>query len=110
MTEKPSQNEDEYFARENAELLRRQRDRMEATRAEEERKSHYMKCPKDGHNLFTTVYQHVSIDRCEHCGGVWLDPGELDALARSPDQPNLLGRVVSDVMSTLRRNRSEPGA
>ena len=57
MTEKPSQNEDEYFARENAELLRRQRERMEASRAEEERKSHYMKCPKDGHDLFTTVYQ-----------------------------------------------------
>ncbi|HEU4827614.1 MAG TPA: zf-TFIIB domain-containing protein [Gemmatimonadales bacterium] len=110
MTEKPSQNEDEYFARENAELLRRQRERMEATRAADERKSHYMKCPKDGHNLFTTVYHDVSIDRCEHCGGVWLDPGELDALARSADQPNLLGRVVNDVMATLRRNRSEPGA
>ncbi|HEX6090795.1 MAG TPA: zf-TFIIB domain-containing protein [Gemmatimonadales bacterium] len=110
MTEKPSQNEDEYFARENAELLRRQRERMDAARAEEERKSHYMKCPKDGHNLFTTVYHDVSIDRCERCGGVWLDPGELDALARNPDQPGVLGRVVSDVMSTLRRNRSEPGA
>jgi hypothetical protein len=110
MTEKPSQNEDEYFARENAELLRTQRERMERERADAERKSHYMKCPKDGHDLFTTEYHTVSIDRCEYCGGVWLDPGELDALARNPDQPGLLGRVVSDVMATLRRNRGEPGA
>ena len=110
MTEKPSQNEDEYFARENAELLRRQRERMDAARAEEERKSHYMKCPKDGHNLFTTVYHDVSIDRCERCGGVWLDPGEHVELARKTDHPGGQGRGGSDVMSTLRRNRSEPGA
>ena len=22
----------------------------------------------------------VTVDRCEHCGGVWLDPGELEAI------------------------------
>ena len=37
--DKPSRNEDEYFAREDAELLRKQRDRAHAASAEAERKT-----------------------------------------------------------------------
>jgi hypothetical protein len=40
-----------------------------------------MRCPKCGRKLGETVYQHVCIDRCTGCGGVGLDPGELEALA-----------------------------
>jgi Zn-finger nucleic acid-binding protein len=40
-----------------------------------------MRGPKCGRKLEETVYQHVRIDRCTGCGGVWLDPGELEALA-----------------------------
>ena len=50
-SEKPSRNEDEYFAREDAELLRKQRERAHAAAVEAERKTHYMKCPKDGYDL-----------------------------------------------------------
>ena len=50
-TDKPSRNEDEYFAQQNAELLRKQREKLEAAALETERKSHYMKCPKDGYDL-----------------------------------------------------------
>ena len=50
-TDKPSRNEDEYFVKQDAELMQPQRAEAEAAAREAERKSHYMKCPKDGHDL-----------------------------------------------------------
>jgi Zn-finger nucleic acid-binding protein len=102
--EKPSRNEDEYFAREDAELLRKQRERAQAAAAEAERKSHYLKCPKDGYDLATSEYHGVQIETCPHCGGMWLDAGELEAVAHD-DHPNVLGRVLSDALATFRGSR-----
>ena len=101
-TEKPSRNEDEYFAREDAELLRKQRERAHASAVEVERKSHFMKCPKDGYDLTTREYHGVQIETCPHCGGMWLDAGELDAVAHE-EHPTVLGRVLSDAFSAFRR-------
>jgi Zn-finger nucleic acid-binding protein len=100
-TEKPSRNEDEYFAQQNAELLRKQRSLDEAAALESERKSHYMKCPKDGYDLGSSKYHGVQIETCPHCGGVWLDAGELDVIAHE-DRPALLTRVLSDAFQSLR--------
>jgi uncharacterized protein len=102
-TDKPSRNEDEYFAREDADLLRRQRSHDQAASAEAERKSHYLKCPKDGHDLTTGTYHGVQIETCSHCGGMWLDAGELEAVAHE-DHSNVLTRVLSDALSTFRRS------
>jgi len=110
--DKPSRNEDEYFAREDAELLRRQRERTMAASLEAERKSHYMKCPKDGYDLASTEYHGVQVETCPHCGGMWLDAGELEAVAHE-DHPSLLGRVLTDALVAFRRqpkeNRPTPG-
>jgi Zn-finger nucleic acid-binding protein len=100
--DKPSRNEDEYFAREDAELLRRQRERANAASLDAERKSHYMKCPKDGYDLASSEYHGVQIEMCPHCGGMWLDAGELQAVAHE-DHPSLLGRVLTDALSAFRR-------
>jgi uncharacterized protein len=101
-TDKPSRNEDEYFAREDADLLRRQRSHDQAASAEAERKSHYLKCPKDGHDLTTGTYHGVQIETCSHCGGMWLDAGELEAVAHE-DRPSVFTRVLSDALSTFLR-------
>jgi Zn-finger nucleic acid-binding protein len=101
--EKPSRNEDEYFAREDAELLRKQRERAQAAAAEAERKSHYLKCPKDGYDLASSEYHGVQIETCPHCGGMWLDAGELKAVAHD-EHSNVLTRVLSDALSTFRRS------
>lgn len=101
--EKPSRNEDEYFAREDAELLRQQRERAAAASLEAERKIHYMKCPKDGYGLVSSEYHGVAIETCPHCGGMWLDAGELEAVAKE-DHPNVITRVLSDALSTFRRS------
>ena len=100
-TEKPSRNEGGYFAQQNADLLRKQRSLEEAAAQESERKTHYMKCPKDGYDLTSTVFHGVQIETCPHCGGVWLDAGELDQIAHE-ERPALLTRVLSDAFQSLR--------
>jgi Zn-finger nucleic acid-binding protein len=100
-SDKPSRNEDEYFAREEAELIRRQRERAQKAATEAERKTHYMKCPKDGYDLVSSEYHGVQIETCPHCGGMWLDAGELEAVSHE-NHPGLLTRVLSDALSTFR--------
>jgi Zn-finger nucleic acid-binding protein len=102
-SDKPSRNEDEYFAREDAELMRKQRERAHSAAVEAERKTHYMKCPKDGYDLTSSEYHGVQIETCPHCGGMWLDAGELDAVAHE-DHPTVLGRVLSDAFAAFRRS------
>ena len=79
--EKPSRNEEEYFARRNAELIKEQRAKLDQSRLSQERASHYMKCPKCGSDLAEREFHHVRIDECRECGGMWLDKGEVEMLA-----------------------------
>ena len=105
MTEKPSRNEDEYFVLQEAEILRQQRARLRDMEAEAERRTHYMKCPKDGFDLTSQGFHGVTVDTCPHCGGIWLDAGELDVISKHRDHPGLLGRIFGDVMHSLRGER-----
>jgi uncharacterized protein len=100
-TEKPSRNEGGYFALQNAELLRQQHEKFAAAAAEAERKTHYMKCPKDGYDLATSEYHGVQIETCAHCGGMWLDPDDLGAVAHE-DRPALMTRVLSEALEAFR--------
>jgi uncharacterized protein len=79
--EKPSRNEEEYFARRNAELINEQRAKLDETRQKQERASHFMRCPKCGGKLVEREFQHLRIDECPDCGGMWLDKGEMEMLA-----------------------------
>jgi Zn-finger nucleic acid-binding protein len=103
-TDKPSRNEDEYFVKQEAVLLRTQRAHAEAALRDAERKSHYMKCPKDGHDLASSMYHGVQIETCPHCGGMWLDAGEVEAVSHE-ERPGLLTRVLSDAFSSLSHSR-----
>jgi uncharacterized protein len=100
-TEKPSRNEGGYFAQQNAELLRQQHEKFVAAAAEAERKTHYMKCPKDGYDLVTSEYHGVQIETCSHCGGMWLDAGELEVVAHE-HRPALMTRVLSEALEAFR--------
>ena len=103
-TDKPSRNEGGYFAQQNAEILRKQRSLEEAAALETERKTHFMKCPKDGYDLTSTQFHGVQIETCPHCGGVWLDAGELAQVVHE-EHPALLTRVLSDAFQSLRADR-----
>jgi len=96
---KPSQNEDEYFLKLDAELIKEMRARLDRERAEAERKSHFMKCPKCGASLHEADFEHIKIDVCPECGGVWLDSGELDMLRQVKE--HRFGRFILDLMKGL---------
>ena len=102
MSEKPSKNEDEYFARRDAELLRQQRASAQQAAAQAERKSHDMKCPKCGYDLITGDWDGIQIDQCTHCHGIWFDAGEAESLLKSP-QSNVLARVFRAVVKGVSR-------
>ena len=78
--EKPSRNEEEYFARDNAERVKALRQQLDEMRATAERQSHIMRCPRCGGHLQEKKYHNMSIDVCPDCGGTWLDKGELEIL------------------------------
>lgn len=95
----PKGNEDEYFARQNAELIREMRHRLDAERRDRERHSHFMKCPKCGVDLKEVVHAQVALDVCPSCNGVWFDAGELELMREASKNP--LTHVVTDLLELL---------
>jgi len=69
----PSHDENEWFARRDAEWLREQRAKLDAERAE---RANEMRCPRCHASLGHRPYHGVSLDYCPNCHGVWLDAGE----------------------------------
>ena len=78
---KPSEKEEEYFARQMFETKQKVEQEKQKKLAEAERQKakelHHMKCPKCGMNLVEIDYKSIKVDRCSSCEGVWLDSGEL---------------------------------
>ena len=81
---KPTQTEEEYFARENAERLRKiaaeQKKSLAQDECEKLKQLHDMRCPKCGMELKEIAVRGVQVDRCFSCNGTWLDAGELEKL------------------------------
>lgn len=103
MPDKPSRNEDEYFAKREAEKLEKLRQEGAEKRAAEEkeaqRKLHHMHCPKCGSHLHEEHYHGVKIDRCRSCHGVWLDAGEIETLLDKPESGT--GHFLKDFVGLL---------
>jgi predicted Zn-ribbon and HTH transcriptional regulator len=100
--EKPSRNEEEYFAKREADLIKSRREASERASQEAMRQSHYMKCPKCGADLVTEDHDGVQVDRCPECHGMWLDAGETAGLVKreSGGIVGVLKSVVRGVAST----------
>jgi hypothetical protein len=50
-----------------------------------------MRCPKCGEPLKERSFQKVQIDQCTGCSGIWLDAGELEAVA-GKEESSWLGK------------------
>jgi hypothetical protein len=85
MPDKPSRNEDEYFVKQSAELVKARRVAAERAATDASRRAHFMKCPKCGADLTTEDYHGIQVDRCPDCTGMWLDAGEAEDLLRRED-------------------------
>src|SRR5512134_1986127 len=86
MVRKPTESEEEYFARVEFERKKKAEEEKQKNMAAAEKKRlkdlHYMHCPKCGMELIEVNYKTLKVDRCSSCDGVWLDAGELEAAAK----------------------------
>jgi hypothetical protein len=78
----PSEQEEEYFKRQEFERRKRAMAEREQQASAEERARILAvargRCPKCAAPLVTISYQGVELDKCSECGGLWFDTGELD--------------------------------
>jgi len=83
---KPSEREEEFIARQEfAKKKKIEEEKQRQIRDDEKKKLkevHFMKCPKCGMDLIEIDYRHIKVDKCSSCDGIWLDAGELDAVAK----------------------------
>jgi|SRR5215470_9395896 len=94
---KPSETEDEYFAREEAARLERaslaKARAMEQAERDRLKSLHHMHCPNCGMDLKRIAFKDVTVDRCFNCKGTWLDAGELERLVGK--EPGFLEKVAA---------------
>lgn len=89
MPVKPSEHENEYFAK--LEFERRKQELIEQTGSTRDGALHdetavaSNRCPKCGADLITVPYKGVEIDKCSSCLGFWLDCGELERVLESEE-------------------------
>ncbi len=83
---KPSEQEEEYFARKEFERKKKIEEEKHKKLGEEEKRRlkdlHYMRCPKCGMELIEIDYKGIKIDECSECEGIWLDAGELETVSK----------------------------
>lgn len=95
MPVKPSESEDEYFVRQEAERLRKasaeRQAKIQQEERERERALHFMKCPKCGMQLEEISFGDVHVDKCFSCEGLWLDNGELERIQSK--ESGFMGRL-----------------
>lgn len=107
MVEHDRRREDEWFQRneqqllEAARLAREKREKERATREKEEERArlkelHFMKCPKCGHDMVEENLEGVKVDRCSHCEGIYFDAGELEQvfMKRDEDRKGFFRKLV----------------
>lgn len=84
MPVQPSDQEQEYFAREEMKRRKKEQEALAARMAEDEKQKlrdlHFMKCPKCGMDMQEYEYREIKLDRCSGCGGVFFDQGEMEQL------------------------------
>ena len=97
---KPSQNEDEYFARKDAEWVNERRAALDAERQAKELAEKRPKCPRCQQPLEERAFRNLKLDVCLVGHGVWLDAGELEMILHLPRAEFL--RVVGDVEAASR--------
>ena len=72
--------EEEYFHKKNQEAIEKLREKMKIAKEAKAAGESSMKCPRCSAALTETKFEEVLIDRCDNCGGIWLDSGELAQL------------------------------
>jgi hypothetical protein len=95
MPVKPSEHEEEYFARLEVErrkqALAEQQPPADVEATQQQAAVTQFHCPKCGASLVAMHDKGLEIDKCSRCQGIWLDSGELERML--PEEPGLLGAL-----------------
>ena len=70
--------EDIYFAEQDRKLIERLKGQLQKVETPRSR----LHCPKCPGELETYTFQGFALDRCDSCGGIWMDKGELEGVIR----------------------------
>jgi len=70
--------EDIYFAEQDRQVLEKLRSQLHKV----ETSNAPRHCPKCPGKLEAYTFEGYALDRCQECGGVWLDKGELEAIVK----------------------------
>lgn len=62
-----------------------------------------LSCPKCKSSMARARYGDIDVDRCQSCGGLWLDALEKEKLLRDPRQAR-----AADAAATIPRQQVEP--
>lgn len=89
MPVKPSEAEEEYFARLEFEKKKKLAEEQMKLLSEKEKENlkntHFMHCPKCGMDLVLVKYKDVEVDECPACKGFWMDAGEVEKIITEKD-------------------------
>lgn len=72
--------EDIYFAQRDRELIEKLRAQLK--KVEKQADANELRCPKCRGVLETYTFQEFVLERCQKCGGIWLDNGELEGIIK----------------------------
>ncbi|MBF0491800.1 MAG: zf-TFIIB domain-containing protein [Deltaproteobacteria bacterium] len=89
--------EEQYFAQEEIEKLKKLADdkksKISANEEQKLKQLHWMRCAKCGHELHEMFFHGYTIDKCFHCGGVFLDNTDLKKMIG--EESGLLKAILS---------------
>ena len=99
ITEKPSNAEDEYFAREDAERLRKlhheEQKRLLQGEKDALRRLHAGRCSSCGALMVPEQAAGVRFLHCPACGGAFLDKAAWDSLHGHAEPHKVMGAVLN---------------
>ncbi|MGZ9130294.1 MAG: TFIIB-type zinc ribbon-containing protein [Candidatus Binatia bacterium] len=70
--------EDIYFAERDRELMAKLKGKLQKV----EKTVIDLHCPKCAGHLESYTFEGFALDRCDKCGGIWMDRGELEGVVR----------------------------
>jgi ribosomal protein L37AE/L43A len=85
--------EDQYFAERDRELIKKLRQEKDEAVEAVQRETSLGRCPRCGAKLVERRVRGLAVDDCPSCGGIWLDRGEFEELARQ-EKGGWLGRLL----------------